>query len=99
MVRVSLLLIVMLLAACAGRKPDDTDRKEATGTASVLLEVDGVRVYRFFDAGHYHYFAVPRNGTFASAMTDWSETYCNPCGKSTCCHIVTWNEDLPTLQR
>jgi len=99
MARQSLLLIAVLLAACRAQKPDAANREEATSTAAVLLEIDGVRVYRFFDAGHYHYFAVPRNGAFANAMTDWSETHCNPCGKSTCCYTVTLNEEVPTAQR
>jgi hypothetical protein len=65
----------------------------------VLFEVDGVRVYRFADGGHYHYFAVPRNGFSAMMMTDWSETHCHPCGKSTCCYTIDEHENVSTLAR
>jgi hypothetical protein len=43
----------------------------------LLVHHEGVRVYRFYDAGRYHYYAVGGDvpaGTFAS----WSET----CGKN-----------------
>ncbi len=58
----------------------------------LLFQSEGVRVYRFYDAGHYHYYAVPAGGVSAATFSDWSEN----CGKN-CTHTVS--DDVPTVAR
>lgn len=81
-----------IIAGCANERPSESDKADATSTAAVLFEVDGIRVYRFGDRGRYHYFAVPRSGAPAQSVTTWSES----CGKN-CTRTVT--DEISTLAR
>lgn len=69
--------LAALCTGCANDKPNGQDVAAAKDSVGFLLEIDGVRVYRFGDQGLYHYFAVPRNGTYAMAFEGWTES----CGK------------------
>ncbi len=86
------LVIVVALTACATDPPDSRAQMVAKDSVALLFEYEGVRVYRFGDGSRYHYYAVPRNGAFASAFSEWSET----CGKG-CEKVIT--EDFPTITR
>ena len=94
MKRFLLIAAALLLTAC-----DDGTRVKSIETTNnptmpvaLLFEKDGVAVYRFADAGHYHYFAVPKTGSYASLFSEWSES----CGKG-CTRTVT--DEVPTLAR
>lgn len=94
-VLIALALVVALLSAgCGADKPNVLETSEATKTTGLLFEYDGVRVYRFYDAGEYHYFAVPRNGTFASVFSQWSETA--SCGDN-CWTTTHYSREIPTM--
>lgn len=61
-----LLLIAVFLFACKSPEnhPEPVMAEESTGDYELvfLFEVDGARVYRFYDKGHYRYLAVGQNG-------------------------------------
>ena len=95
--RVKRFLVMAALVVSVGC--DDGSRVKAiqstdnpTMPVALLFEKDGVRVYRFEDAGRYHYFAVPRSSSYlsASVFSEWSES----CGKS-CTQTIT--EEVPTV--
>lgn len=50
-------LCCLLLAACAKEPMETKPSNNPNVPVSLLLEIDGCRVYRFLDAGHYRYFA------------------------------------------
>lgn len=51
-----LILLVFVLTGCAQDpiKTDVTNNKNFN--ASLLFEYDGIKVYRFYDSGRYHWF-------------------------------------------
>lgn len=50
-----LVVISMILLGCYG-KPQSVERTGNGYQVEYLFEKDGVKVYRFFDGGAYHYF-------------------------------------------
>jgi len=70
-----ILLGAMLFGACS----NDPMSKERLGKDDVfeveyLFEKDGVKVYRFFDVGHYHYFTT-KGETISVQRVDKNTTY------------------------
>jgi hypothetical protein len=64
----------MLFGACS----NDPMSKERLGKndgfeVEYLFEKDGVKVYRFYDAGHFHYFTT--GGETISTQTAGKQTY------------------------
>jgi hypothetical protein len=51
-------VIVLLFSGCAKRGEYVPVRSNDDFKAAFIFEIDGVKVYRFIDNGHYHYFAV-----------------------------------------
>ena len=51
----SLLVIGFLLVSCE-KTTTETETPSELHLTTVLFEKDGIKVYRFFDKGHYHYF-------------------------------------------
>jgi hypothetical protein len=93
-------VLVALAALVAGCGVHDPVEKSATSNAAMgldlLFEHDGVRVYRFLDAGRHHYYAVTygsitRQAPSVSTFSTWSEN----CGKN-CTRTVT--DEIPTLK-
>lgn len=87
------LAAALLLSGCAHDAMQSSTAGQGV-TVDLLFIKDGVSVYRFPDGGHYHYYAVSRNGP-ASVSSAWQE--CRPCGKSTCCHEE--REEMQTVAR
>lgn len=87
-------LSVVASAGCAKNQPSDESKATAADSVGLLFEHEGVRVYRFGDGGRYHYYAVPRNGVFASAFSEWTET--RSCGKN-CTQTVVVLDEVPTV--
>lgn len=59
---VVMVLVGILLGACLGCADDGVAVERTTNQnvpVTLLLEHDGYRVFRFYDAGKYHYFVVP----------------------------------------
>ena len=75
-----------LLVAC-GSPPTKMDKVDAKRKAGLLMELDGCRVYRFYDSGNYHYFAR------CSETVSASSTRREYCGKN--CYR-TEHEEIPT---
>lgn len=90
----SLMFVALLFLIACGHAPDAGEKAKAQMTAGVVLEIDGIRVYRFTDGDNYHYFAVPRSGAAASTFADW--TRCYSCGKN-CTRCVQESDDIPTM--
>ena len=66
---------VFILASCSDIKPIETrSTNNLNGgkvvTVDVLFDFDGIRMYRFYDDGHYVYFAKVLNG----ARTTWQQS-------------------------
>lgn len=81
-----------LVSAGCGRPPDGEDRAKAAQSVGLLLEHDGVRIYRFSDNGRYHYYAVAVGGRSVWTMSGRLEN----CGK----HCSRWVEDdIQTVAR
>lgn len=86
-----LLLAVGVFAAGCAAEPLHSDRtNNAAVTVDLLFEHDGVAVYRFDDAGRFHYYAVPRSGARANSFSEWSEH----CGKN-CTRTIT--DEISTM--
>ena len=75
--------VIILLYMCFGPSKDERERSHAM---QVIQEVDGCKVYRFYD-GDYHY--VTRCGEKVTTRKNWDEY----CGKA-CTHHRT--EDITT---
>ena len=68
----SLLVIGLLLVSCEKATPGSKTPSELHQT-TVLFEKDGIKVYRFFDKGHYHYFT--SKGETISNQTNGKTSY------------------------
>lgn len=80
--RLALLLIVLALSGCA-RDPVSTDHTDNQSVSvDKLFTHEGCSVYRFYDAGHYHYWADCRGDSIESSQT---------CGRN-----CTRTEGVPT---
>jgi hypothetical protein len=79
------------LSACDAAPVSTAQTNNAEVPVALLFEHEGVRVYRFYDGGRNHYYAVPTDGRGAFTTRTWSEQ----SGKSR----VTKAEDVPTLER
>ena len=68
---VVVLAAILILASCA-MKPIETRTTNNSngGKVDVLFDFDGIRMYRFYDDGHYVYFAKVLNG----ARTTWQQS-------------------------
>jgi hypothetical protein len=53
-----LAVIALLFAGCAKRGEYVPVKSNDNFEVAFIFEVDGVKVYRFRDNGHFHYFAV-----------------------------------------
>lgn len=74
MTRFALLLGVLLATAGCSKDPvSSSTTNNPNLSVDLLFEHEGVRVYRFYDGGRAHYYAVPRSGG-AATFTTWSET-------------------------
>jgi hypothetical protein len=87
---------VVFVASCGGDQPTNESRERAATTMGLLFEKDGISVYRFYDEGRYHYVAVPRSGSWASASTEWTE--CRSCGRN-CRHCEDKSDAVSTVGR
>jgi len=72
--RAWIVIAVLSLAAPGCTAPALSTAKSGNTelTIEVIAEVDGYRVYRFRDSGHYIYFVAPMSG-HAEAMTSWQQ--------------------------
>lgn len=82
----------MLYGACAKEAQEHRPASNTSFDVELLFTVDGARVYRFYDGGGPHYFAVAGRESVAgrSAMTFSTES----CGKN-CTHEV----EIQTVRR
>lgn len=79
------LILAMLVVSCA-KDPEQVNRTENPNfEVDTLFTHSGCTIYRFNDAGHYHYFAKCR-GT-AETISEKSES----CGKGC---VTTWDENI-----
>lgn len=90
-------LLLAALVLVAGCDTHDAEQSSTAGrgvTVERLFVHEGVAVYRFSDAGKYHYFAVPRTGP-AEVVSAWEQ--CIHTNKTTTC----WEErdEMPTVAR
>lgn len=53
---IGLLLISILLVSCYGDGIEKTKTNNDDYEVTYLFEKDGVKMYRFYDGMHYHYF-------------------------------------------
>jgi hypothetical protein len=72
-------VIIVLGAMIFGACSNDPMSKERLGKddgfeVEYLFEKDGVKVYRFFDVGHYHYFTT-KGETISVQRVDKNTTY------------------------
>jgi hypothetical protein len=84
--------IVVGTASCEA-PPTAKDQAEASGSAGLLFTHEGIKIYRFHDAGRYHYFAVDTTGRPAEAITSWEEQL--PCGDD-CVTTVSLSDGIGT---
>jgi hypothetical protein len=71
-----LVVIVLLFAGCAKRGEYVHFMANDNFEVNLIFEVDGVKVYRFKDAGHYHYFAVRNTSAMLESVhTNGKVTY------------------------
>ena len=61
------LLAGVLVYACAAPAEAPRASSNLQVEVEVLLTVDGYRVYRFYDAGEYHYFVTPQGTALTTA--------------------------------
>lgn len=86
---VLILLIIIFVVSCARAGiPIDNAFSPAGTDFSIrfLFEVDGVRVYRFFDDGHFRYFSIG-NGSYQP------QTIIQSTGKTT----YAWSDGANTV--
>lgn len=70
-----IVLGAMIFGACSN-DPMSKERlgKDAAFEVEYLFEKDGVKMYRFFDVGHYHYFTT-KGETISVQRVDKNTTY------------------------
>jgi hypothetical protein len=68
------LAVALLLASCIN-DPISSEHvgKNDAFEVEYLFEKDGIKIYRFFDNSHYHYFTT--GGTTSSTYTSGKSTY------------------------
>lgn len=89
--RLLLVMLALLVAACiqANTPVSQGPTSNTAVPVSLLFEHNGVSVYRFIDAGRYHYYVV--QGTQPLSMFhEWSQQ----CGKN-CTTVVL--DEIPTV--
>lgn len=67
-----LVFAVILFAGCAKEAKETVKADNANFSVELLFEVDGCKMYRFYDNGRYRYFSN------CKGSTQWSES----CGKN-----------------
>lgn len=78
--KLRIVLLLLAAAAMVGCAADPVAMKSSTNPnvpVSLLFENEGCKVYRFDDAGHYHYYANCQGSTVTTVTETQSE------GKST----------------
>jgi hypothetical protein len=86
-----LVIIALLFMVGCGEVPTPNATKDAKATLGLLFEHNGIQVYRFWDEGRYHYYAVDLRGRPVESFTAWTES----CGKN-CTRTV--HDSVMTLQ-
>jgi hypothetical protein len=85
--RITILLAATLALAGCAKDPVSTDQTNNNQfQVGLLFDVDGCTVYRFEDAGRYHY--------FTNCAGTVMEQQSHQCGKTRCSH----DEEIPTYR-
>lgn len=80
-----ILVLSLVLISCSKDAEETIKTSNKEINVELLFEVDGCRVYRFFDSSYRYFSNCARN-----SMTQWDES----CGKNCTRHI-----NLPTAYR
>jgi hypothetical protein len=67
-----ILICALIFAGCAKRGQSIEAQSQDDFEVALIFEVEGTKVYRFYDAGRFHYFAV-RN-TASMLKTQYTQT-------------------------
>jgi hypothetical protein len=71
---IGLLLISITLVSCVGDGIEKSKTNNDDYEVTYLFEKDGVKVYRFYDGMHYHYFT-SKSETITVQRVDKNTTY------------------------
>jgi hypothetical protein len=85
-----MVLVALALAGCAEEAVSVSSSNNPNVPVSLLFEHDGCRVYRFKDAGRFHYY-VTCAGRAERTQSEWFEY----CGKK-CSRTV--RDEIPTSE-
>lgn len=86
----SIITLAVLLLGCGKSAQETVQTSNGDFRVGLLFEADGVKVYRFSDAGAYRYYAVSKSG---STHTSWEIKHDN--GKTT----YTSQHEMPFVSR
>jgi hypothetical protein len=92
MKRIAIVVAVMALVGCANDPVASSASNNPQVKVDLLFEHEGVRVYRFWDAGHHRYYAIPRDGSATSVESGFNQS----CGKGCTKYVPI---EIPTAAR
>lgn len=69
-----ILLSLILFCSCNKQAKETTQTDNTAFQVDFLFEHNGFKVYRFYDAGHNHYFVEPK-GEVLSTQTNGKQTH------------------------
>lgn len=94
------LIIIIILTALAGCAPAPTEKAVTDDNGfrlTQIIEKDGIKVYRFYDCGHYRYFVDARGKTISSTTHTKTQHHVTKNGTRTTTTTTTNPDEIDTI--